>query len=257
MKLDPERIEQFYGTSYAEPARFSQDRAHTIEYNTSMHYLRKYLPIGCAILDCCAAAGAYAIPLARAGYRVTAGDLVKEHAGILNAANQDGLFEQVYQGNILNMPQFANETFDAVLCMGALYHLHEQAERVRCVAECLRVLKTGGIFVFAYINRNAVYINHFLNDITTVENRKHILETGTNDVFYTMDFEEPERLVSDFPLEKLADVGVDGLIYPLYDRLNDVSDAEFDSYMEYHYATCEQPSIIGHSMHGLWIGKKL
>jgi len=42
----------------------------------------------------------------------------------------------------------------------------------------------------------------------------------------------------------------------LASKLNTASDEDFKKYMEYHYATCEDESIIGTSIHGLWIGRK-
>ncbi len=175
---------------------------------------------------------------------------------LLNVKNKDGLLECVYQGDVLDLSRFANESFDAVLCMGALYHLMERVDREKCVFECLRVLKSSGIFVFSYINRNAVYINHFCRSLSNVENQQQILKTGVNGVFYTMDFGEEDELIGKFQLDKITDAGVDGLIYPLYAQLNEATTEEFNAYMEYHLATCEQPTIIGHSMHGLWVGRK-
>ena len=256
MKTDFEKLKAHYLSSYGEQNRFQLDQMHSIEFITSMHFLLKHLPKGCSVLDCCAAGGAYAFPLARNGYKVTAGDLIQEHVDILNAENKDGLLKYVYQGNVLDMSRFADEAFDAVLCMGALYHLIEREEREKCITECLGVLKNGGIFVFAYINRNAVYIDQFNSNYADIETRKATLKTGVNGMFYTMDFNEPDELVSNFPLEKITDIGVDGLVYPLKTRLNEATAEEFDEYMEYHLATCEQSSIIGHSIHGLWIGKK-
>ena len=58
------------------------------------------------------------------------------------------------------------------------------------------------------------------------------------------------------PLEKIADVTIDGLCYPLAERFNAATDEEFAVYMDYHLATCEESSILRYSMHGLWIGKK-
>ena len=259
MKTDYEKLinRYIFSDNHNEQNRLQIDQAHSIEFITTMYFLLKHLPEGCTVLDCCAAYGAYAFPLAKAGYKVTAGDLIREHADILNAENKNGLLECVYQGNALDMPRFADETFDAVLCMGALYHLLELEEREKCVAECLRVLKNGGIFVFAYVNRNAVYINHFNRNTDTIQNRDEILKTGINHIFYTMDFNEPNELAKKFSLDKITDIGVDGLIYPLLTRLNESTPEEFDAYMKYHIMTCEQPSIIGHSMHGLWIGRKI
>ena len=257
MRADYERLISHYLTGYGEQNRFILDQAHSIEFVTSMRLLLRHLLKGCAVLDCCAAGGAYAFPLAAEGYRVTAGDLVQEHVDILLERNSERQLDTIYQGDVLDMSCFGDSFFDAVLCMGALYHLMEVSDREKCVTECLRVLKTGGIFVFAYINRNAVYINHFLNNISDSANGRAILETGVNGVFYTMDFDEVQEIANKFPLKKITDAGVDGLVYPLKTRLNEATDDEFAAYMEYHFATCEQPSIKGHSMHGLWIGRKM
>ena len=59
-------------------------RFASVEFLTTMHFLSEHLPKGCTVLDCCAASGAYAFPLAKAGYRVTAGDLIQKHVDILN-----------------------------------------------------------------------------------------------------------------------------------------------------------------------------
>lgn len=259
MQTDYETLITHYTSNYNEQNRLQSDQAHSIEFITTMHFLLKHLPKNGAILDCCAGGGAYAFPLAKNGYEVTAGDLIQKHVDILNEENKDGLLNFIYQGNVLDMFLFANQTFDAVLCMGALYHLKEYEERVKCIAECLRVLKDGGIFAFAYINRNASYINQFNINQLSIEAQSEILRSGKNPLFdsaYLMDFDEPEELASKFSLEKITNIGVNGLIYPLLHRLNEATPEEFAAYMEYHLTTCEQPSIIGHSMHGLWIGRK-
>ena len=252
-----DKLTEYYLTSYNEENRFQLSQAHSIEFITTMKYLLEYLPSGCSVLDCCAGGGAYAFPLAKEGYKVTAGDLVQQHVDILNEENKDGALAHVYQIDALDMSRFPDESFDAVLCLGALYHLMELPDRQKCVSECLRVLKKGGIFAFAYINRHAMYINSFNNAASTAEELSAIAETGQNGVFYAMDFNEPAELMSNFPAEKLADIGVDGLMYPLKNRLNEATPEEFSAYMTHHLNTCEQPSIIGHSMHGLWVGRKL
>jgi len=256
MQTDYDKLIAHYLTGYGEQNRFHRDQAHSIEFITTMHFLLKHMPKGCSVLDCCAAGGAYAFPLAKEGYNVTAGDLIQAHVDILISENRNDLLENVYQGDVLDMSRFSDGAFDAVLCMGALYHLMEHKDREKCVAECLRVFKNGGIFAFAYINRNAVYINRFNGGASTSQELLEMRKTGVNGVFYTMEFDEPNMLMDNFAVAKITDVGVDGLVYPLKNRLNDATSEEFSAYMDYHMATCEQQSILGHSMHGIWIGRK-
>jgi ubiquinone/menaquinone biosynthesis C-methylase UbiE len=248
-------LEEYY-TNDNEDGRLNKDNVHKIEYRTTIHFLLKHLPNGSTVLDCCAGTGVYAFPLAEKGYKLTAGDLVQKHLNIMNDSPKRDLLQDVYKGNVLDMSRFADESFDAVICLGALYHLHSEKSREKCIDECMRITKKGGVFIFAYINRNAVFINHYKQYPFRVEENENIMKTGNNGIFYGMDFGEVDKLTKRNDLEKITDIGTDGLIYPLYYELNSLTEGQFENYMKYHLATCEQPSIIGHSMHGLWIGRK-
>lgn len=46
------------------------------------------------------------------------------------------------------------------------------------------------------------------------------------------------------------------MIYNVGWKLNNASEENFNKYIEYHYLTCEDESIVGASLHGLWIGRK-
>lgn len=246
-----------YYETYEEDIRLKKDNVHKIEYITTMHFLMKHLPVKCSVLDCCSGTGIYAFPLAEAGYKVTAGDFMEKHVNFINSSAKRELLKTVYCGDVLDMSRFADNTFDSVICLGALYHLQSVEERDKAVRECLRVLKKGGIFAFAYINRNACFINHFKQAPAEVEKNLRLLDDDSGkEIFYAMDFGESDRMMSKFSIEKITEIGTDGLIYVLYDEINSLNDEQFYAYMKYHLPTCEQPSIIGHSMHGLWIGRK-
>jgi S-adenosylmethionine-dependent methyltransferase len=51
----------------------------------------------------------------------------------------------------------SDETFDAVLLMGPLYHLLTIRERLQAVMEAERVLKPGGLIFAAFITRFALF----------------------------------------------------------------------------------------------------
>jgi len=245
-----------YYENYDEGRRLSRDNAHKIEFLTTVHYLNKLLPPGSCILDACAAEGEYAFYLAKQGHEVFACDLVNKHVAAMKANPKADKLAGVEVANVLDLSQFDDERFDVVLCMGALYHLFEPAEREKCIEECLRVLKYDGIAAFAYINRHAMYINHIAMGKSSLEFMNQLRDTGKNLVFYGMDFGEIQALAAKFPLTKIADVAIDGLSYPLAESFNNATDEEFAAYMDYHLEICEEPSIRGFSMHGLWIGKK-
>lgn len=252
---EPNSVIKYY-QDYNEKLRLTRGQAYNIEFETTMHLFLMHIPKGVKVLDCCAGTGVYAFPLAKAGYKVTAGDLVQKHVDEINAQNTDKLIEEVYQDSVLDMSQFADNSFDAVLCMGALYHLMERKDREKCITECLRVLKPSGIFAFAYVNRNAIFINNIYSAENSVVNAIEMTKTGKYGVFYCMDFGEVDDLIGGFNITKITDAGVDGILYPLMQNINAMTPEEFAQYMQYHLKTCEQPSILASSIHGLWIGKK-
>ena len=52
---------------------------------------------------------------------------------------------------------FEDGTFDVVLNMGPFYHLLTEEKRDKCLSECIRVLKKGGLLITAYIPRFSVF----------------------------------------------------------------------------------------------------
>ena len=247
-----DKIKSHY-EGYDEAARLHRGKAHSIEFLTTVNYFDKTLPQNSRVLDVCAGCGDYAFHLADRGHEVIACDLVDRHVEAMRANPNAGKLAGIETANALDLSRFEANSFDVVLCMGALYHLFEQQDREKCVRECLRVLKPGGIFAFAYLNRAATAIAEFCRGRNAVP-MMEVLRTGKIYVFYSMAFGEAQALADKFDMEKIADVGVDGLCYPLAQRLNETTDEEFDEYMEYYLATCEEPSMLGHSAHGLWLG---
>jgi 2-polyprenyl-3-methyl-5-hydroxy-6-metoxy-1,4-benzoquinol methylase len=70
-------IINFYECKCDEDGRLSSTRMSSVEFLTTMKYLKDICPSKSEILDACAGTGAYAFPLAEMGHNVTAGDLVE------------------------------------------------------------------------------------------------------------------------------------------------------------------------------------
>ncbi|MCL2375780.1 MAG: class I SAM-dependent methyltransferase [Defluviitaleaceae bacterium] len=245
-----------YEENYEEDGRLRRSYGHSIEFLTTIHYFDKILPPSSRILDMCAGGGEYAFHLANRGHKVFACDLLEKHVNIMRAKLDANKLIGIEAANALDLSRFDTGSFDVVLCMGALYHLFDPTEREKCITESLRVLKNGGIFAFAYINRNGAYIADFSRETYPMDTLAEVMKTGKSGVFYGMNFGEVDALVAKFPIEKIANIGTNGLRYPLAYRIDSATNDEFEAYMQYHLATCEEPSIIGHSPNGLWLGKK-
>jgi ubiquinone/menaquinone biosynthesis C-methylase UbiE len=145
----------------AEAARL--ERFAPVEYAITRRYLARFLGDGITVADAGVGAGHYAQFLARRGCRV---HLIDVSANLLRAA-QERLAAAGLGSHILSVDQvsatalpLADESVDAILLLGPLYHLRALAERQSVVREAARVLKPGGTVAAAGVNRIA-----FLRDM--------------------------------------------------------------------------------------------
>ena len=142
--IDPS-IESHYGTGYERSRLFPGGRP-SLEYVRSMELLDRLLPPTPArLLDAGGGPGTYAAPLARRGYRVHLVDPVPLHVEqARQAASADpaaGFTAALGDARELPAP---DQSQDAVMLFGPLYHLTEAAHRRQALGEARRVLRPGG-----------------------------------------------------------------------------------------------------------------
>ncbi|WDV45612.1 class I SAM-dependent methyltransferase [Clostridiaceae bacterium M8S5] len=260
MEIQNNDIYDFYN-NIDEDKRLKRTKVNRIEFLTTTYFLDKILKPNSRILDACAGAGIYAYYLAEKGHKVTAGDLIQKNVDVMKSIQEkSNLFEKVYKGSILDLSQFEDCSFDMVLNLGSFYHLIDGNERKQSIKESLRVLKPNGIYAMSYINRYANIIKYremFVEDFTLLN---EYLEKGfheKNKIFYASNPEEVEALLKQHGIQKIHNIATDGMKFIIRDTVNELSDTDFEKWMNLHYKTCEDKSILGTSEHGLLIGKKL
>lgn len=62
--------------------------------------------------------------------------------------------------------------------------------------------------------------------------------------------------MSEAKLTKIKHVGVDSFVYLASQQIDKLNDEEFKKIIDYQLQASEDVSILGCSLHGLWIGKK-
>ncbi|MDR0948364.1 MAG: class I SAM-dependent methyltransferase [Lachnospiraceae bacterium] len=250
-----EQIKQYY-ENYDEKGRLFRDKAHLVEWLTTIRYFDRLFAPGSRILDCCAGTGHYSFYLADKGHHMTTGDLVPHNVELIKAHPKANLLDNIMICDVMDMPQFEENSFDIVLCMGALYHLATDAQKRKAIANCVAITKPGGLVVLSYINYFAAIasdtrrgLDHFPEMLTTMSDEGDYLFKVTTPTKIT-------KMSEGAGLKILHHLGTDGISYIISDKINEASKTDFESWSDYIYQHCEEPSILGYSMHGLLIGQK-
>lgn len=260
MHIFSDTVEDFYN-SIDENERLKRKNSNKIEFITTTEYLNKCIMPNSLILDACAGGGIYSFYFSDKGHQVYAGDLVEKNVEEIrrNQENHKKL-KDIYVGSILNLNKYDNEAFDVVLNLGSHYHLTEDIERERSLEESTRVLKTGGIYALAYVNRYSNIIKFrkmFTDDIELMDEYCEKGYHSKNTVFYCTTPELVEKELLAHKLEILHHVAADGMKFVLADVINELTEDKFNRWMEFHLKTCEDRSNLGSSEHGLIIARKI
>ncbi|OPA72879.1 hypothetical protein BVG16_31680 [Paenibacillus selenitireducens] len=263
------KVIQYY-EAYTEEIRFTRNSSK-IEFLTSVKALSPQISDASCILDVGAGTGAYSFYFAERGHQVTAIDITPRHIDAIRqqlASSPHELELEARLGDATNLCDIAAESYDVVLCMGPMYHLVEESQQRKCIEECLRVLKPGGILAVAYINKLSI-LPMLVNkepDFVRESVVQKILQEGTiqsgeADCFWTdAHFATPSSITSlltSYAVKEVDHLGTDGVSHTISRSVDVLSEEQFQAWLLYHEATCREPSILGLSTHGLFIGEKI
>lgn len=243
---------------------------HQLEYDLTWRYLDDYLPAQGTVLEIGAATGRYTLALARRGYRVTAVDLSE---GLIEA-NRENLIEaglaekvQLMVADARDLSAISKRDFDAVLLMGPLYHLIEEADRKLALQQAIERLKTGGVLYSAFLSRFGVIGDLLKNNPGWIDDPKQaqsMLAHGRRPDDaprggfrgYFAQAAEVTPLHEAFGLEHLAMAGLEPAIGADDDYYNRLTGEQREHWLDLLYTISAESSIIGTSRHLLYIGRK-
>lgn len=130
---------------------------------------------GKRVLDLGCAGGFMAEALAERGAHVTGIDPAAKAIAAAQAHAQSNGLDVRYDVGVGESLPYADDAFDAVVCVDVLEHVSDLAQ---VLSEVARVLRPGGMFLFDTINRNPI---SRLAVITVAENLLGLLPKGTHD----------------------------------------------------------------------------
>ena len=214
-----------------------------VEYETTMHYIKRYLKPKGKVLEVGAATGRYSITLAAEGYDVTAVELVPHNLEILRSKITEDMMIRAVQGNALDLSELDSETFDLTL----------------------RVTKQGGVVIAAYTIAEATIIEYvFKRGLLWKTVEKGLMDPETfeackdpSELFSLVRKKDIDTMMEKFPVERLHYVAADGAANFMRSDLSAMDRETFQMFLKYHLTVCENPDLVGATAHSLDVFKKL
>lgn len=255
-------VEQFYG-NYDEDGRL-RSKHGMVEFLTTLRYINKYLQPGMRILEIGAATGRYSHELACRGYAVDAVELVQSNIDIFIKNTQEGEKIRIRQGDARDLSFLADNTYDVTLLLGPMYHLFTREDQHIALSEAIRVTKPGGIVYVAYCGNEATMVQFvFQRGMIREERYRNLIDPVTfkassdpAELFELYRKEEIDALIVPFCVERLHYVGTDLATNYMREAVDTMEDEIFNLYLQYHFAICERPDLVGASHHILDVLRK-
>ena len=137
-----------YVRKHSPTALFFQQRREIVMAHLRPLKEGRILDVGCG-------PGIYARDCVRQGLDYVGLDISK---GMISEARKrfgDLPRADFIAGSMQSLP-FSSDSFDALLCLGALEYVSEQ-DQTPCLIELARLIKPGGVLIFSFLNKNSVY----------------------------------------------------------------------------------------------------
>jgi ubiquinone/menaquinone biosynthesis C-methylase UbiE len=269
---EPDDVIRHYASGYEE-GRLSMGSGQ-LERERTRELLTRFLPSPPArLLDVGGGPGAHACWLAKRGYEVHLIDIAPLHVEMAIAASGRQLEAPLASVGIGDARTLSwnDESVDAVLLLGPLYHLTARDDRLRTLSEAHRVLRGGGILFAVGISRFASTMDGlrqgFLKDpqfaaiaAQDLEDGHHQNPTGRPEYFMDTFFHHPDELRQEMSDAGFTTSGMYGLEGPCWLTSNFDEWWANPDYRERLLAIARtvesEPSFLGVSAHIMAIATK-
>ena len=270
MNQDIETVRAFYDQS-AE-TEWSRLEDHPFEFILTTWVMDKYIRPGDTVLDIGGGPGRYSIHYAQKNCAVTLADLSPSSVDFaLRKADEAGVRLTAHVKNCLELDALGLGQFDHVFLMGPLYHLLEEADRIRAVELALRHLRPGGKLYVSFIMVFGGILYDLQNAGVLIKDRSmpeaapffDAVAEGRdfpNRIGFTTNYMYHQRnilpFMERFGLKKLHFFGQEGILSPNYKDLLARTPEEIELWVELAKKYLEVPELLSFSEHAMYIGEK-
>lgn len=266
----PFEVREHYESEIVEAERLTRG-AGQLELLRTQEVIRRHLPPGpLRIHDVGGGAGAHAEWLADDGHAVHVTDPMPNHVEAVQRLARGDRRITAEVGDARSLAA-ENDSADAVLLLGPLYHLTDRSDRLRALREAGRVVRPGGPVFVAAISRFASLLDGLSREFLFDPGFRSIVEqdlrTGQHrnpdrvpHWFTTAYFHHPSELPAEATaagLDCTEVVGVEGVAGWFGDVFEHWDDAACrDAILFAARAVESEPSLIGASTHLLMVARR-
>ena len=268
-----ESLVKDYYTGYVrkEWRRLIKDAYRSLEFETTLHFLKKHFPKRGLILDAGGGPGRYTVTLAGQGYDMLMLDVTPANVEFarrqIKRSGVQHRVQAVIEGSIVDLSRFADQTFDGVICLGGpLSHVVDKRRRDRAIRELVRVAKPGAPLAVSVMSRLSVLVVELTLFPEEVEMPHYQKLLNTGDYlggygFTACHFFLPEEFRAAFTargVEVVEMVGLEGLSSNHRKELNRIAknEKQWKIWQATHLKTCTHPAVVGMSEHMLIVARK-
>lgn len=267
------RVQSYY-QSYPEWDRLENFPDGRLEFEVNKSWIQRHLPPpGATVLDLGGGPGRYSIWLAQLGYKVTLADLSADLLEIARTKSSEAgvAIDHFVQTNAVDLKELGDASFDAVLCMGPMYHLIDAEDRRSAARQLLRVARGGAPVCVAFLNRLPVP-RGMLAELPPLPAAiepllSHWFETGVyiapGRQFFTDSYyahpDEVNPLLEEAGFQSIELIGSETVLggaEALLDAVEEKQPFLSDWVRERLIAVAREPSVVGAAWHLLYIGRK-
>jgi SAM-dependent methyltransferase len=265
-------VADFYTQGAArEWERLEQAPYQHLEFQVTLHFLRKHLPPEGVILDAGGGPGRYALALSREGREVVLCDLAPGNIALAReqfTGEPEAVRARLREAQVADIRAlpYADSTYTAVLCLGGpLSHLPDPMDREQAVRELVRVAAPGGLVVLTGIGALAVLRTIIM--ICPHELVDGSLDTFSNDgnspgpggmLWHWFRAAELRELAESAGLTTLEMAGCQGLSTGLEEATNRLAanEEQWQRWLDILLATATEPPVVDMAEHLLYVGRK-
>lgn len=260
---------------YNEAAKQEWERLNNsysrVEFLSTLSLVNRYFPKEGKIMDIGSGPGRYSLELLKKGYQVELLDLSHEELNIAKCnISEAGLVADAYHCmSATEIGHFEEASFDSLLILGPMYHLHHEEDRLKVLADAYKMLKPGGVALLAYINTWGALKASVFEFPESFEDIAHIdrylegnLKFAKEDSFTATFFTTPPKAMAEIgktDFEIVSYAGAEGFLSGTRQSLKVLADTMPEAYENYVAKAsefCEAPQYRDATEHLVFVLRK-